>query len=123
MHGVFFLSVCLGNKTGFLTWSRRFICALTPDSLVIRLFTRNSAYSPLMPSDSSGVRHNPNPFSFVGRRHIAGPYILPFRVIPDFGKRPEKAVKPPKAEGSDVLHDRVIRSYFANKTGVFKPQS
>jgi hypothetical protein len=82
---------------------------------------------PLPPSDACafalGVRHNPNPFPPVVRRQVAGPDILPFRVIPDFGKRSEDPVKPPESEGSDVFHDRVVRSYFADKPFILKPQS
>jgi hypothetical protein len=69
------------------------------------------------------VRHNPNPFSPVGRRQVAGPNILPLRIVPDFGKRSENTVESPERERSDVFQDRVVRSYFANKPGVFKPQS
>jgi hypothetical protein len=77
---------------------------------------------PPVPSVALGVRHNPDPFTPVERPHIAGPNILPFRVIPDFGKGSEDLVKSSKSKGSDVFHEREVRSYFANKPGIFKPE-
>jgi hypothetical protein len=77
---------------------------------------------PPVPSVALGVRHNPDPFAFMERAQIAGPNILPFRVIPDFGKGSEDPVKSSKSKGSDVFHDCEVRSYFANKPRVFKPK-
>jgi hypothetical protein len=68
-----------------------------------------------------GIGDNPDSLSPVGRSHIAGPYILPDRIIPDFGKRPENPVKSPNSKGSDVFHDCESRSYLANEPRVFKP--
>jgi hypothetical protein len=59
----------------------------------------------------------------VGRSDIGSAYIRPFRIIPDFGKAPENSIKSPVSKRSDVFHDCVSWSYFANETSVLKPES
>jgi len=48
---------------------------------------------------------------------------VPFRIIPERGQGSENTVKPSTKQSCDVLHDDVLRSKFANKTGVLCPEA
>jgi len=70
-----------------------------------------------------GVGHNPDSISAVWQSNAGSSYAMPFRVIPERGQVSENFSKPSRKQRCDVLHDDVVRSYFANEARVVTPQS
>jgi len=46
---------------------------------------------------------------------------MPLRIVPERGQVSENSSKPPPKQCCDVLHNDVLRSYLANKSGIFAP--
>lgn len=70
-----------------------------------------------------GVGNNPDAFAAMGSAHGGRWYILPFRIVPEFGKGAEYGIHPSIKQRSDVLHDNVARSNLANEASVFIPEA
>lgn len=59
----------------------------------------------------------------MGSANGGSRYAVPLRIIPDLGQVSENLVEPSTKQSCDVLHDDVARSYLANKSGVFAPET
>ena len=70
-----------------------------------------------------GVGHKEETFSKVRGTMRCRRYNLPFRIVPERGKRSEYRWKPPVNKRWDVLHDDVSGSNHANDSMVFPPKT
>jgi hypothetical protein len=87
----------------------------------IRAFSHASGVRPS--SRAFGVGHDPDPIPAVRCANGGRWYAIPVRIEPDLGQVSENAAEPVAREGTNVFHDRVGGSYFANKTRELSPES
>jgi hypothetical protein len=65
----------------------------------------------------------PQPIPLVRETNGARRYAMPLRVMPDLGQVSENSAHPPIKQRCHVLHDCVARSYQANGSYQFPPES
>lgn len=74
------------------------------------------------PPPTVGVGNNPNPVPDMGGAKVGSLNAVPLRIIPERGQGSENGIQPSMKQRSDVLHEDVLGSKFANETGVSEPE-
>lgn len=92
-----------------------------------RLTSKVSGVSSMFDAEASGVGHRPrddeDALTAVRGADVGSADRMPFRIVPERGKRPENSVKTPGPKARHVLHHDNCGSHIANDAGVFPPET